>query len=135
MKKLVASLLILVSILSLIGCSTKSFSRDGITLTLSKEFIASVIAENDLKPQKMLIVSSHRLAPAVAWTAKNDQVKIISDEKCCDRVILPEELKEIMKKNGTPVMLVLYSADKMWSQFSDNKNIKTVNGISFLLLD
>ena len=102
---------------------------------MPEQIIASVIAENDLKPQKMLIVSSHRLAPAVAWTAKNDQVKIISDEKCCDRVILPEELKEIMKKNGTPVMLVLYSADKMWSQFPDNKNIKTVNEISFLLLD
>ncbi len=103
-------------------------------LRMPEAVIASVIAENELKPQKMLIVSSRDLAPAVAWTTKNDQVKIISDEKCCDTVVLPDELKEIMKKK-TPLMLVLYSTDKIWSQLPDNQNIRTVEGISFLLMD
>ena len=45
MKKIVALLLIIVAVLSLFGCSTKKFTKDGITLTLSRDFTEQPLAE------------------------------------------------------------------------------------------
>lgn len=90
MKKLVASLLILVSILSLIGCSTKSFSRDGITLTLSKEFIEAELPD---------IKDAH-----VSYTSQKAKVAVFKDKHGTIAYSLREYAGQWMLANNAVVV-------------------------------
>ena len=103
---------------------------------MPEKIIASVIAEKELKLQKMFIASSHTLAPAVAWAGKNDQLKIISEVKCCNKVISPEELNGIIESRGkTPVLIVLHETDEIRKKLPVNRNTVSVDGIYFWILD